>query len=446
MKLKLAFKTLYRSPVKTALVFLLLIAVTFALFSQVMEYAVTLREIDRAAEQYDGVGTVQTSPVLSVFMGSPYANDPRYAFRDPRIGEPEHWKDLADPPKSYVRLTQEQTDYVSSLPYVESVDMRYMTAGVSDEYVRLDDGDHMYSYTATCLASGKLENIILMYESEVFNDKTYRLTFTDCHIVSGIMDKYPDGVFYLDMMITEEGALVGMVGRSIIYQIAETTKSTMELIDSLIPGEYYAFVSRYEPNRFDLNSIFYDHTLGDCFTEEYAGIMWNIEDAPANWLEMPEYAEIKQVSDIIDLGHHTFDMVYTDDTSSIMRFAEGKMTILEGRGIEPSDSVNNPNVCVVSREFAAENGLAVGDTIDMDLGDKLFEQYASLGAVPLVPARVSDSYTEASLEIVGIYANLDSDSERAQKPNWVYSLNAIFVPQALLNVSPAELENHQLCL
>ena len=46
MKLKIALKTLYRSPVRTILTFILLAAVTFALFSQVMEYANTKEEFD----------------------------------------------------------------------------------------------------------------------------------------------------------------------------------------------------------------------------------------------------------------------------------------------------------------------------------------------------------------------------------------------------------------
>ena len=132
MKLKLAFKTLYRSPVRTVITIALLVAVTFALFLQVIEYSVALREMNRAAEQYDGVGAVEVEPARTVFFSSVYAGDPRYAFLDSRIGVHDSWEDYADSPTPYERLTQEQIDAVSALPYVESVDMRYMTAGVSE--------------------------------------------------------------------------------------------------------------------------------------------------------------------------------------------------------------------------------------------------------------------------------------------------------------------------
>ena len=62
MKPKYSLKTLYRSPVRMILTFILLVAVTFTLFSQILEHAVTVREIDKAAERYDGVGAVEVFP------------------------------------------------------------------------------------------------------------------------------------------------------------------------------------------------------------------------------------------------------------------------------------------------------------------------------------------------------------------------------------------------
>ena len=58
MKPKLSLKTLFRSPVKTVLTFLLILAVTFSLFSQVLEYSVAKREMEKAVAEYKGVGSV----------------------------------------------------------------------------------------------------------------------------------------------------------------------------------------------------------------------------------------------------------------------------------------------------------------------------------------------------------------------------------------------------
>ena len=52
MKISLSFEMLFRSPVRTILTFILLGIVSFALFMQISEYAVTSREFNNAAAQY----------------------------------------------------------------------------------------------------------------------------------------------------------------------------------------------------------------------------------------------------------------------------------------------------------------------------------------------------------------------------------------------------------
>ena len=83
MKPKLSLKVLYRSPVKTILTFILLAAVTFALFSQVMEYAVTSREMKKAVELYDGVGSIEVLPINETVVKA--GNAPIYIFSDERV-------------------------------------------------------------------------------------------------------------------------------------------------------------------------------------------------------------------------------------------------------------------------------------------------------------------------------------------------------------------------
>ncbi len=435
MRAKLSLKTLYRSPVRMILTFVLLVAVTFTLFSQVLEHAVTVREINKAAERYDGVGAVEVTPVKSEFYGEKYTYKPFYVFNDNRVGKPISLNSIYMP-SQYELLETGNIDRISQLYGVTSVDTRYMTAGVSDKYVRLDEGDELYNFTAQCLVEGTLSSV-----SEYPELGGYVLIFTDCKLLSGEMSKKPNGIVWI-YTHNDNTSFTYVFGR-VLSAITDGYPYKEDFVKTLNVGSRYAFVTRYEPNFNDFKSKTYTHELGDVVTETWANTFWELDGAPDNWLVTEEYAEVKQVAEIIDLNHHTFDMVYTDDMSSIMRFANGSMLIVEGRGIEPEDSINNTNICVVSREFAIANGLAVGDEITMQLGDKLFEQYASLGAVPLVPTRVSENYTEQTLKIVGIYGNVDSDAERSNEPHWVYSYNAIFVPKALLNVSETELENHR---
>jgi len=55
MKKSLALKSLLRSPMKTLLTFLLIAAASFALFSRVIDYAVTTRETENAKSLYHAV-------------------------------------------------------------------------------------------------------------------------------------------------------------------------------------------------------------------------------------------------------------------------------------------------------------------------------------------------------------------------------------------------------
>ena len=440
MRAKLSLKTLYRSPVRMVLTFILLVAVTFTLFSQVLEHAVTVREINKSAEQYDGVGAVEVSPARPTSFGFHYAAGSDYAFLDDRIEDPFSWTYLATHVQQYEHLTQEQIDAVTELPYVTSVDTRYMTAGVSNEFVRMDDGDCFYNHTYQCIMEGTLVSCEIDYED--YEIKSYSMKFTDCKHASEVE---PDELMgYITVEADSNmGGSYGVRGtRMMTSKKAESKINNEEFINSLEVGRRYAFVARYEPITATIYDLPHAYDLSDSIIETWSNTVWDITDAPDNWIETEEYAEAKKVQEMINLNYHTFDMVYTDDMGSIMRFANGNMAIVDGRSIGPNDSTTNPNVCVVSREFAQENGLNVGDTITMQLGDKLFEQYGSLGAVPLVPARASDNYTQTELEIVGIYANIDAESDRVKEPNWVYSYNAIFLPKALLNVSEEELENH----
>ncbi len=62
MKKLLSIKTLFRSKLKTLVTFLLVITVTFALFSQVAEYINTKIEFESNTDMYNGYGTVEVSP------------------------------------------------------------------------------------------------------------------------------------------------------------------------------------------------------------------------------------------------------------------------------------------------------------------------------------------------------------------------------------------------
>ena len=439
MKAKQSLKTLYRSPVRMILTFILVVAVTFTLFSQVLEHAVTVREIDKAAQSYDGVGAVEVEKAKTKTI-----YPVQLAF-DPRVGANENIFWLVNQiGTEYAPVKQDNIDIISKLPYVTSMDTRYMTAGVMTEYSRIHEGLKYYNYVGQTLVEGTLTAVRydehLELESYGIITRDYYLTFNDIKVVGGkLTSESGDKKIVVSTGIADPvDARKGGIGTQDRIKGVNTPqyKYTFEEIDSMVVGNQYVFLIRsdclLEENY--IHSDYY-HELW------FEDTLWDVTGVP-NYLETEEFSEIKEMIDLVNLNHHTFDVVYTDDMGSIMRFSSGNMTMVDGRMITPEDSLTNPNVCVISRDFAKENDLNVGNKVTMQLGDKLFEQYKGLGAIPVVPSRVSDSYTEVELEIVGVYSDLDTPTEQSKEPNWGYSINTFFVPKALLNVSEEELANH----
>ena len=151
MRKSLVLKTLFRTPIKTILTFLLIAAASFALFSRVTDYAVTSREAASAESFYHGVAALDLS-VPSIEVGYTY-----FALKN------KPW------PK------EEKMEEFSSLPGVTLAETRYMTAGLMD-YKRLTD-DSLFSQFA-------LEGSYIGHDNNNSDGITY-LLFDDVTLLAG---------------------------------------------------------------------------------------------------------------------------------------------------------------------------------------------------------------------------------------------------------------------
>lgn len=314
-----------------------------------------------------------------------------------------------------------------------------MTAGLSDAYDRMDEGEDYYNYTARIIIEGKLSEIEFVEDpsSDDFNN----LILEECRVLAGnppwsVEDKkvairaYPkkleEGYTFT---LSESARSTVVYGDNYIYDT--------EYIKGLTIGDRYVFVGRYEPLS-DSGKIY----LGDFIINPWCEPIQPVEGQPENYLESEAFAPLNELIELTNSDLHTFDMVYTDDMTAIMRFAQGDMSIVSGRGLTEEDSKEKSEICVISSEFASTNSLDLGDKITLKLGTELFEQFKGLGAVAATRERYSPPQKTVELEIVGIYMDTDSKREQLLKPNWGYSINTIFVPKSLLPVEETELENH----
>ena len=487
MKPSLSLKTLFRSPVRTILTFILLAVVSFAFFMRVSEYAVIRREFDAAAQQYRGVGAVEVEPpnITPEFENFPIGNDiltahtgpasPHYIETDLRISQdyPADEQEFFQETVRYKPLTAAQVASVSALPYVSFADTRYMTAGVSEEHSRTWDGSPYYPFSSRCIVEATFLEVehpdpAMLADGErnfastgITMHNTNKLTLGDCKVLAGnsrYATVFDDFKAFAKFSIPTENVYGLGLQNSIAALYTDNYIYDNEYVNSMVPGQRYIFVLRFNPPSDENNAQMYNlmteqeranqltrlqpiFHLGDYLTNDWCDAMWALEGEPENYLETDKFAPLRELIEITNADIHTFDVVYTDDMGSIMRFSESDMAITAGRALTSED--NGAQVCVMGRDAASKNGLIVGDTITLSLGTELFEQYKPLGAVAVTHQRYSPAQTSVTLEIVGLYADTDGPNRQLDKPNWSYSINTIFVPKSLLPVDESTLTNHE---
>jgi hypothetical protein len=159
-----------------------------------------------------------------------------------------------------------------------------------------------------------------------------------------------------------------------------------------------------------------------------------------SFIELTDTEDLAKAQELVEITNqdlHTFDIVYTEDMAAIPRFNEREMVITNGRAITADDS----EICVISEYLAKAYNLKLGDKLNIGLGDKLFEQYAQMGAIEYIPERRFNIAKKTDLEIIGIYKDIDAMESRNADMYMGYSPNTIFVPLSQLPIEiPADHE------
>jgi ABC-type antimicrobial peptide transport system permease subunit len=417
-------KNLLRTPAKTFITFLLLAAVSFALFSRVAEYSVSNRELNRIAANLQGVGAVErTSPLRMSFEFDDAL------MLDERI--PDALKaSIADyeqfTERRYTPLTKENIEAISALPYVNRTSTRYMTAGVSEDgFFRVNDSSDFYNYTQRLVIEGRFNgfhhswhhpNTIHMSNLNVLAGNDDILIGPTLPFLLGISMFSPD-------LVQNPGGFV-FTASNIISSTAFFPEFDFDFRSTLKQRERYVFTACFNAGRWLTQPVF----TGDRAMQIQFPTILPLENQPENYLELDEFADLRALIELIEDDRRTFDMVYTDDMMAISRFREGSMRITSGRMLEASDRFS----CVVSRQFINHSKLSIGDTITMRLGDALHSQNSAIGALSVIQERRPDSQITVTLEIVGVYDNFDSQRQQTENPFWNYSRDTFFVPLSLL--------------
>ena len=129
-----AFIMLFRSPVKTVLTVLLLTAAAFLLLDNLSSYAMQTEAVKQAEEQVEGVLTVERSQVRNPWDGTRST----FLLSDPTNPGETYREDCSYESTHHEALSVSDLEALEALPYIDAVDRRYMTDGVSEDYFRID--------------------------------------------------------------------------------------------------------------------------------------------------------------------------------------------------------------------------------------------------------------------------------------------------------------------
>ncbi len=466
---RVMLKSLVRSPLKTILTFVLLGVTAFFFVFNLSTYVAQQKTAKEVEEGTFGVLTAENVPPKK--MMNPNHGD--FALTDPTNPGAASFPDYVGLTYESVHqqpFTEKEEAALASLPYVSTADRRYMTAGISENYLRLYDYPVYYG----CQDRVILEGTVAANEQDEWGTKFYAyrgpgsgyfiqyepegirsIWLTDVKLLSGdqgFLERQLEAyggkarIFvcslkeeYVEKKHFHQDNSLAKDVRALVY--SSEYDVTLKDLERLEPGRRFVFVLREDPLlrvEFDGETDFH-YGVGDDTRKDWWPYFTDITDLPENYLETEDFAGLRSLLEVTEADRHTFDVVYTDNMGSIRRVTQQQLAPVQGRFLTPADA--GKPVCVVSEAFLAQTGLHLGDSIDLKLGNVLMEQYAPVGAVAMTKGRYATEWTPASFTIVGSYADVKDGKWLVQDLYWAYSDSTIFVPASFLPAS-CDVENH----
>lgn len=220
-----------------------------------------------------------------------------------------------------------------------------------------------------------------------------------------------------DAPCLKEGDHVFLVGR---YNSSPTGDVTgMILYDSEMLGDL----------KLDTDSAIWNHSI--LVLPEDVGA----EESAAMIEQFLQESGLKKPLSLMDQITDVFPVHEVADMSMLLTVADGTTFITEGRELHSGDYGNR--VCVINEAVASQNGLTVGDTIQLSVAegsytyDDHMEEYLGWSSGYPFEKDTMLQYKEyIEYTIVGLYSEID---RKIGSPDFShYSRNDIFIPEGLL--------------
>ncbi|MBQ7321910.1 MAG: ABC transporter permease [Clostridia bacterium] len=144
----------------------------------------------------------------------------------------------------------------------------------------------------------------------------------------------------------------------------------------------------------------------------------------------------KTVIPVIEAGVQSVRVIGATDPRRIHAFVQHSAAVVEGRNFTEEESAAGERLCMISTEFAAQNGLAIGDTLSLDLYQVQFDTVTSAADGYARLTRMYGAYADPGADpitergeytVVGIFR-----TESWENSSYAISPNTVIIPSGTL--------------
>ena len=377
MNKNVPLQSVFRQPMRSLFLIILIALVSFAFVSKVVEYVVVQRETERLGGTYRSIGR------LEKLDGDEYGN------------------------------ISQGANLILESPHLAYEDRRRVSSGVMQgvwnpdlKMSGIDQNDMWFYGTLTKKAS-----ILKKGGLETSETVGYTLTFNVDKVLAG----YPEDVV-ADKPI------------SLLF-LSQDQADAIPKIDSMEIGQRY-LIRGWKEFRFNIDPSWQNASSSVQIKALDDAEVWYIPVEVGHELDLtvPSMAGIKNHIDILNENHHALLLYGTTDMSALPQMQETSRLyyLVDGRWLNHQDDLNERQVIVIQKDFASASELKVGDTISMTLRGLKYPISAYIQGKDRENWRSYPTYEE-TFEIVGIYDDLVGLSSF----HYIYA----YVPYSMLPVN-----------
>jgi hypothetical protein len=126
---------------------------------------------------------------------------------------------------------------------------------------------------------------------------------------------------------------------------------------------------------------------------------FELDDSLEDALASDQWERMNEALKIAEISSESFQVLTTNDANSLFRFNQRRNLMNEGRLFSSKEARDGARVCLISRQFADHNSLAVGDTVSLQMYN------AVLGTVTATYAASEESMATAAVWIPSMYSH-----------------------------------------